>query len=128
MENQNNNETFTYTYSATQQEEIQEIRKRYLPEEEEVDKMELLRRLDRSVTQKGTIFSLLLGIFGALVMGLGMCCVMVWKGVLFIPGIIIGVVGIAVAALAYPVYINVVRKERERVTPEIIKLTDELLK
>lgn len=127
MENQNN-ETFTYTYSATQQEEVQAIRKKYLPEEREVDKMEQLRRLDRSVTQKGTIVSLIVGILGALIMGVGMCCVLVWEGVWFIPGIIIGLVGIAVAVLAYPLYKRITEKERQRVTPEIIRLTDELLK
>ena len=42
----NGNNTFHYTYSAKQQEEVQRIRKKYLPPEE--DKMEQLRRLDRS--------------------------------------------------------------------------------
>ena len=44
-------ESFHYTYSAKQQEEIQSIRKKYLPQE---NKMEQLRRLDRSATRKGT--------------------------------------------------------------------------
>lgn len=44
-------DTFTYTYSAKQQEEIRNIRKKYLPREE--DKMEQLRRLDRDTTRKG---------------------------------------------------------------------------
>ncbi len=126
MENQNNNETFTYTYSAAQQDEVQKIRKKYLPQEE--DKMEQLRRLDHGVTQKATMVSLIVGILGALLLGVGMCCTIVWTGVWFIPGIFVGLVGMAVAALAYPVYISVVKKERERVAPEIMRLTDELLK
>lgn len=47
----NKKETFEYTYSAKQQQEIENIRKKYLPKEE--DKMEQLRRLDRSATKKG---------------------------------------------------------------------------
>lgn len=47
---ENGKDTFYYTYSAKQQEEIQNIRKKYLAREE--DKMEKLRRLDRSATKK----------------------------------------------------------------------------
>lgn len=121
-----NNESFKYTYSANQQEEIKKIREKYLPQEE--DKMEQLRRLDASVTQKANLVSLILGIAGALIMGIGMSCCLVWGEGLFVPGIIVGIIGIAGVASAYPVYINLVKKERERVAPEIIRLTDELMK
>lgn len=101
MENQK--DTFTYTYSATQQEEIRNIRKKYLPKQE--DKMEQLRRLDRSATKKGTAISIIVGVIGCLLLGVGMCCTMVWMGGWFIPGVILGVVGIAGVAVAYPLYI-----------------------
>lgn len=126
MENKNDNKVFSYTYSAKQQDEVKRIRDKYAPQE--ADKMEQLRRLDRSVGQKGTAASLVVGVIGALLMGVGMCCTMVWQGVWFIPGIIIGIIGIAVAAIAYPLYQRVTRKERERIAPEIIRLTEELLK
>lgn len=126
MKNNTEKETFSYTYSAKQQEEIKNIRKKYAAPEE--DKMEQLRRLDRSVTQKGSVFALAAGIIGALIMGIGMCCVMVWMGVWFIPGIIIGSVGIAAVCAAYPLYNHITKKEREKIAPEILKLTDELMK
>lgn len=119
-------ESFVYSYSAAQQEEVQRIRSRYMPAEE--DKMETLRRLDASVTQKGTAVSLVLGVVSALVLGIGMCCCMVWGGALFAVGIIVGLVGIVGIALAYPVYKRITEKERERIAPEIIRLTDELMK
>ena len=90
--------------------------------------MDQLRRLDAGVTQKATAVSIIIGIVGALIMGIGMCCAMVWQGMWFIPGIIIGLIGIAVLALAYPVYQKVLKKEREKIAPEIIRLTDELMK
>lgn len=65
---------------------------------------------------------------GALVMGTGMCCTMVWAESWFIPGIFIGLLGIAIVGAAYPVYRRVTKKERERIAPEILQLTDELLK
>ncbi len=120
-----NKETFSYTYSAKQQEEIKKIREKYLPKE--ADKMEQLRRLDKRVTEKGATLSLIIGIAGILVMGTGMSMCMVWTE-LFIPGIIVGVIGIAAVSLAYPVYSYVTKKEREKIAPEIIRLTDELMK
>lgn len=119
-------ETFKFTYSAKQQEEVKRIREKYTERTE--DKMEQLRSLDRSVTKRGTAVSLILGIIGALIMGVGMSCALVWQSKWFIPGIVIGVIGIAVVAAAYPAYINITKKERERIAPEIIRLTDELMK
>ena len=121
-----NKETFSYTYSAKQQEEIKKIREKYAPKE--ADKMEQLRRLDESVTRKGKAISLIVGIIGALVMGFGMSCCMVWTDALFVLGIIVGTVGIALVCAAYPIYNFVVKKERAKIAPEIIRLTDELMK
>lgn len=126
-----NKETFTYTYSAKQQEEVKKIREKYLPKEVQADsradKMEQLRRLDNSVTQKGTVISLIAGILGALILGTGMSMCMVWTE-LFVLGIIVGIVGIVMVSAAYPLYSYVTKKEREKIAPEIIRLTDELMK
>lgn len=119
-----NKETFSYTYSAKQQEEVKAIRDKYIPKEE--DKMERLRRLDESATRPGSVAALVTGILGALVMGLGMSCCMVWE--LFVPGIIIGVIGMIGVGLAYPLYTRITKKERAKIADEIIQLTDELMK
>ena len=126
MENMNEHEAFRYTYSAKEQEEVKKIRQKYIPKE--ADKMEQLRKLDQSVTRKGTTASLAVGLVGALLLGIGMCCAMVWMGQWFIPGIIIGLVGIAVVSLAYPLYQRITKKEREKIASEIMRLTDELMK
>ena len=117
--------TFHYTYSARQQEEIKRIRSKYVTPEP--DKMEQLRRLDEAATRKGTAASLAAGIIGTLLLGLGMSMIMVWQGLLIIPGVLIGLVGIAILACAYPLYAKLTKKERERIAPEIIRLTDELM-
>lgn len=126
MDNKKEKEGFSYTYSAKEQDEIKKIRQKYVPQEE--DKMEQLRRLDRSVYEKSTIASIIIGVIGTLMLGIGMCCAMVWQEYMFAPGIVIGVVGIAVVAAAYPVYNYVTKKERKRIAPEIIRLADELMK
>lgn len=121
------NEVFNYTYSAAEQEEIKNIREKYAPRTQREDKMETLRRLDKSVTKPGMIVSLTVGILSTLVMGIGMCCVMVWDG-LFIQGIIIGIIGIIGMVAAYPIYTRITKKRREKLAPEIMRLTDELIK
>ena len=126
MDNRNDNERFTYAYSAKQQEELRRIREKYLPPEE--DKMTKLIKLDKSAARKGTVTAIIIGIIGTLFLGIGMCCATVWEGSLFIPGVVLGIIGIALIALADPLYIRITKKERERIAPEIIRLTDELLK
>lgn len=116
---------FSYTYSAKEQEELKRIRDKYLPEKD--DKMENLRKLDRSVYKKATIYSLILGIAGALIMGIGMCCTMEWEETMFIPGVVIGLIGVFLLSLAYPAYSRTLKNERKKIAPEIIRLTDELL-
>lgn len=122
---ENKNETFTYTYSAKQQEEIKGIRQKYVPKEE--NKMEQLRNLDKSAEMPGRLISLTVGIISALVLGVGMCCAMVWAGNLFIPGIIIGLFGIAGVSVAYPMFNMITKKQREKLTPQIMKLSEEVM-
>ena len=90
--------------------------------------MERLRRLDRSAAKGAAAVSLIVGIISALIMGVGMCCTMVWGNELFIPGVLIGVVGIAGVIAAYPIYTRMVKRKREKLAPEIMRLTDELMK
>ena len=123
-----NNKTFSYTYSASQQEEIKKIRDKYSTPKQAEDKMEQLRRLDKSVTKPGTVVSLIIGVISALILGIGMCCTMVWGGDLFIIGIIIGVFGMIGVICAYPVYSAITKARREKYAAEIIRLSNELMK
>ncbi len=121
-------ETFNYTYSASRQQEIKRIREKYAPPTQEEDKMEQLRRLDRSVTKAGAMISLTVGIISSLILGVGMCCTMVWADRLFIPGIMIGIIGIVGMIATYPIFTRVTQKRREKLAPEILRLSEELIK
>ena len=123
-----NNTTFNYTYSAKEQEEIKRIREKYAAPTKEETSMEQLRRMDESATKGAAVVSLTVGIAGALILGIGMCCTMVWGDKLFIPGIIIGLAGIAGVSAAYPLYVRMVKKKRTELAPEIMRLTDELMR
>ncbi len=76
-------------------------------------------------TRKGSLRALTLGIVSALVLGVGMCCTMVWTG-LMIPGIIIGVIGIIGCVAAYLLYRSTCAKEAERINPRIEAAYDSL--
>ena len=125
------NNAFEYTYSAQQQQEVEAIRKKYLPQEE--DKMEKLRRLHYSATQKAQAASIAIGVLGTLILGTGMSLSMTELGAVLghlsmVMGILVGVLGLVMVALAYPIYNRVLRKERQRIAPEILRLSEELLK
>ena len=119
------NKTFNYTYSAKEQAEIEKIRKKYMPASE--DKLSYIKKLDKSVNDKASLWSIVVGVIGALIMGAGMSLCMVVGNAWMIPGIIVGVIGMAVLAIAYPLYLRILKKERERIAPEILKLTEELM-
>lgn len=98
--------------------------------------MAQLRRLDASVTQKATVVSLIFGVMGTLIMGTGMSLAMTeigkaigfGKGAAMLMGVLIGIIGIVLICVAYPIYNRIIKKERERIAPEILRLTDELMK
>lgn len=125
MKNDEKN-SFQYTYSSKEQEEIKKIRQKYAPSEE--SKMERLRKLDKSVQKKASTAAIAVGVTGTLVFGGGMSCITVMSGGAFVAGIIIGVIGIAILSLAYPVYGITLKKERKRIASEVLKLADELIK
>lgn len=125
------NHSFEYTYSSEQQKEIEAIRKKYLPKEE--DKMEQLRRLHAVPGQKAQAAAIAIGIIGTLIMGTGMSLAMTDIGaalgsLAMILGIVVGIVGMVLVALAYPMYNRVLKKQRKKIAPEILRLSDELLK
>lgn len=137
MKQNENKSGFTYKYSASEQSEIKRIRDKYAtdkgaPEESKLDR---LRRLDEGVTKRGTVFALVIGIISTLILGFGMSLFMTELGgfigndaVAMLIGIIMGLIGIVGVALAYPIYNLVTKRERERVAPEILKLSEELMK
>ena len=134
--NQQEQSGFSYTYSARQQAEVKKIREKYTMPTQDESKMERLRRLDASVGRTARSVSLVFGVIGTLVLGFGMSLCMTDFGAMiglygsnaFIAGITLGIVGGVLAGLAYPVYQAIVKARRKKLAPEILRLSDELLK
>ena len=137
MENNNQEQNrFTYTYSAKEQAELKRIRDKYIAPTEEENKMARLRRLDASVTNTAMVVAIIFGVIGALILGFGMSLVMTDLSENFgmngdmamVVGIVVGVMGGVIASLAYPIYNAIVKAKRKKLAPEIIRLADELMK
>ena len=121
MSNENN---FSYTYSAKKNQEVQDIRSKYLPHKE--SKLEELKRLDSQVQTAGVMESLIVGVSGCLIFGLGMCLSMEIIGHMKWLGVILGLVGCVVMIFAYPVNRKFFFKAKEQHTPRILQLAEEL--
>ena len=99
------NKTFSYNYSASRNKEVEAIRKKYMPKEE--SKLEKLKRLDGRVQGAGV-----LGVF---------------TGSPWLTAILM-VSGLLLMIPAYPIYKQISYKTRNALTPEILRLSEEILK
>lgn len=120
-------ENFEFTYSATEDKALQKIKDKYREKTNKETKMQQLFALDKSVTKNATTVSILLGIVGSLIFGTGMSCVTVWNNY-FIIGIVVGVIGLVIMGLTYPLYLKMVKSKSEKIAPQILKLTEEIEK
>ena len=136
MDNNQEQIGFTYAYSAKDQAELKRIRAKYAVSAETEDKMARLRRLDASVTSTAQAVALVFGVLGTLILGFGMSLVLSdlaeilgrYRDMSMVIGAATGVVGGVIASMAYPVYNAIVKVKRKRLAPEILRLTDELMK
>jgi uncharacterized membrane protein YeaQ/YmgE (transglycosylase-associated protein family) len=120
------NKTFSYSYSAQRNKEVENIRKKYVEREE--SKLEKLKRLDYRVQSAGIIESLCLGIIGSLVFGIGMCFFLgVFSGSGWITALFM-TIGTLLMIPAYPVYRSIAIKTKTELTPEILSLSEEIIK
>ena len=120
------NKSFTYNYSAARNKEVESIRRKYMPHEE--SKLETLKRLDYRVQTAGMIESLCFGIIGALVFGIGMCFFLdVFAGAAWLTAILM-ICGTLLMIPAYPIYRRIARKTKAELTPEILRLSEEIMK
>ena len=121
MEKQN---CFSYTYSAPENQEILQIRNKYLPKEE--NKLDELKRLDQLVQNAGITEALSIGIGSSLVFGLGLCLAMKVIGDAVWLGILLGLIGSVGMLFAYPVNRKYYTEAKNAYAPRILELAAEL--
>lgn len=110
---------------------VQKIRTQYT--EKEHTELDELKALDKKVKAPATIFAYSFGSVAALIMGTGMSLVMtdisasVGLAEPMIPGIVIGVVGMAMAIANYPIYKAMLTSRRKKFASKIIALSDRIV-
>lgn len=120
----NDNNTFHYNYSAANHKEIEAIRNKYLPREE--NKLEKLRRMDRRVQSAGVGASLGVGVLGALIFGVALCMGLDILAGGMIGAILLGILGTAAVLAAYPICRVIAKRAKAALAPEILRLADEI--
>ena len=110
---------------------IEKIRTQYT--EKEHTELETLKALDKKVKRPANIFAGIFGTVSAIVMGSGMSLVMTDIGAqlgleqTMIPGIVIGIVGMGMALLTYPIYKGILSRRKKKFAPEILRLSEKLI-
>lgn len=128
----NQEAAFVYTYSAKENQEVQEIRRKYLPCEK--SKFEQLKELDTKVKRPANVFAYIFGSISAVIMGCGMSLVMtdiaqtIGLASPMPYGIVIGLVGMGMAILNYPIYKGILGSRRKTYADKIIALSDSIMK
>lgn len=118
---------FNYTYSAKDSNEAEKILKRYTPQTVQESNMERLRKLDASAATAGRGIVITIGTISALLLGVGMCCTMLWADNYFVIGIVAGLLGIFGCCITFPIYKSITKKQREKIAPEIRRLSSEIM-
>ena len=108
-----------------QTETVKKIKESY--QEKTVTPVDTLKKLDRKSKRPSTIFAYTFGILSSLVLGVGMCLAMKVLGDLMALGIVIGVVGIAMCLLTYPIYKRMLASAKKKNAEQIINLSNEIL-
>ena len=111
---------------------VQKIRTQYT--EKQHTELDELKALDAKVKKPAHVFAYIYGSFSAIVMGAGMSLVMTDIGAMIglsaamVPGIVIGIVGMAMALTTYPIYKKMLSNRKKKFAPQIMELSDRLMK
>lgn len=108
----------------------QKIRSQYV--EKKSTEIDTLRKLDAKVKRPANVFGYVFGSISALIMGAGMSLVMTDIGATIginsamVPGIIIGVIGMVMAAINYPIFKGILGKRKKKYASQILSLSENI--
>ena len=111
---------------------VQKIRTQYT--EKQHTELDALKALDAKVKRPANIFAYIYGSVSAIIMGAGMSLVMTEIGAIIglasamVPGIVIGVAGMGMALSTYPIYKKMLSARKKKYAPEILKLSEKIMK
>ena len=112
---------------------LQKILTQYMEKNGSQKELDLLRQLDSEVKRPANIFGYTFGSASALIMGTGMSLVMTDIGTqlgltnTMVPGLVIGVIGLLMAIITYPVYKNILSSRKEKYADRILALSEKIM-
>ena len=95
--------------------------------EKQITKFDELTSLDKKVKRPAKVFAYIFGVIGSLVLGTGMCFAMKVLGDIMAVGIVVGVVGIIMTAINYPIYKQILKKRKRKYGAKILELSEEII-
>lgn len=111
----------------------QKIRAQYM--EKQSTELDALRELDAKVKRPANVFAYIFGSISAIIMGAGMSLVMTdiantigLSGDPMLIGIIVGIVGMIMAIINYPIYKGILGNRKKKFGEEILKLSEKIMK
>ncbi len=110
---------------------VQKIRTQYM--EKEATALDELRALDTKVKRPANVFAFVFGSISAIIMGAGMSLVMTDIGAAIgigdplIPGIAVGVIGMLMAMINYPIYKGILGNRKKKYADQILRLSDSIV-
>lgn len=113
-----------YSANSADRVKAETIRRQYV--NKGANKMDQLQKLDSKVKTPGMVMSFIFGILGALVMGSGMAMIMV-SGVVSAPGLVLGIAGMVLVLLAYPLYASITGKRKKQYAQQVFDLTNAII-
>ena len=111
---------------------VQKIRTQYT--EKQHTELDALKELDAKVKRPANVFAYIYGSVSAIIMGSGMSLVMTEIGEIIglehamVPGILIGIVGMGMALLTYPIYKKMLSARKKKFAPKIMALSEKIMK
>ena len=109
----------------------QKIRSQYV--EKKSSELDALRELDAKVKRPANVFAYVFGSISAIVMGAGMSLVMTDVGSVIglndamLPGIAVGIIGMIMAIVNYPIYKSILTSRKDKYSSEILALSDKIM-
>lgn len=110
---------------------VEKIRTKYV--EKKDSSLDELRKLDKKVKTPAEVFAYIFGSVSALIMGAGMSLVMtdvaslLGLGDMTVPGIAVGVVGMVLAIVNYPIYKGILSSRKNKYADKVLALSNKIL-
>ncbi|MGN1106380.1 MAG: dihydropteridine reductase [Huintestinicola sp.] len=112
---------------------VQKIRTQYMEKDITQKELDLLRELDAEVKRPANVFGYAFGSIGAIIMGAGMSLIMTDIGTALgvpnamFPGILIGIIGMFMTIINYPIYKSILAIRKEKYADRILKLSEKIM-